>query len=254
MENKIYRLYEVGGCVRDRLLGIKSKDIDYSFEFTEDFFQKAPSRDPQWFFNKMNEMLKAEGFTIHTTFPDCFTSKAKFPKGHINEKISADIVMCRKESYRDSGTRKPMVEVGTLYDDLLRRDFTVNAMAIDDTGVLIDPFDGATDLKNRILRCPIDAETSFMDDPLRAIRCLRFAASKNFLINEDCKFALRDSRMWAKFEEVVSRQRVREELLKMFNLDTFLALKILNDHISTRVLKDVIFKDDIWLKPTDEKK
>ena len=251
---KNYKLYIVGGFVRDKLLGVDSKDVDYAFEFSDEFFREFRTSTPNWFYREMNAILEAEGYEIFLETPDCFTTRAKFPKGHINEKLTADFVMCRKENYPDKTSRQPLVEVGNLYDDLLRRDFRLNAMALTEDGVLIDPFNGEKDLKNRILSCPIDAETSFMDDPLRAIRCLRFAATKNFLINDDCKFALRDRRIWEKFEVVVSRERVREELLKMFKYNTFLALKILNDHVSPRVLRDVIFKDDMWLKPSVEKR
>lgn len=254
---KNYRLYLVGGYVRDKLLGVESNDVDYSFEFSESFFQNAPSREPQWFFEEMNGMLEAEGFTIHTTFPDCFTTKARFPKGHINEKLSVDIVMCRKESYRDSNSRKPMVEAGTLYDDLLRRDFTVNAMAIDDTGVLIDPFDGASDLKKKLIRCPVSASQSFNDDPLRMLRALRFGITKGFTLESSIQHVIMtDEVMWDKFAKVVSTERIREELVKMLTHSTVETMRLLvdiGDQSRINIVK-FLLRDEIWFKPTTEKR
>ena len=248
-----YKLYIVGGYVRDKLLGLKSKDIDYAFEFDEDFIKKYKNLSPSDFYTMMNIMLKNEGFEIFLETPSCFTTRAKFPKGHINENLTADFVLCRKEVYLDENTRQPSVEIGNLYDDLERRDFTVNAIAIAEDGILIDPFNGSEDLSNKILKCPINAKTSFNDDPLRAIRALRFIVTKNLEIDIDIKESLNDMKMWEKFDKVVSRERVRDELHKMFKFDTFESLNIFK-YIPETVIKNIIFKNDIWLKPTAEKK
>lgn len=250
---KNYKLYIVGGYVRDKLLGLKSKDIDYAFEFDEDFIKKYKNLSPSDFYTMMNITLKNEGFEIFLETPSCFTTRAKFPKGHINEKLTADFVLCRKEVYLDENTRQPSVQIGNLYDDLERRDFTVNAMAITEDGVLIDPFNGSKDLSDKILKCPISAKTSFNDDPLRAIRALRFIVTKNLEIDTDIKESLNDMKMWEKFDKVVSRERVREELHKMFIFDTVESLNIFK-YLPETVTKNIIFKKDIWLKTTTEKK
>ena len=249
-----YKLYKVGGCVRDSLLGIESKDIDFSFEFTSEFIKENSDMSMSWFYMEMYDILEKEGYEIFLSTPDCFTIRAKFPQGHKYKGLTADFVMCRKETYVNRENRKPIVEIGTLYDDQMRRDFTINAIAQDENNVLIDPFNGISDIRNKILRCPIDANTSFKDDPLRAIRCLRFALTKTFTISDDCKNALKEYDMWYKFDKVVSRERVREELSKMFKYNSLLAIEILYKYIPKTYIHKFIFKDDIWLKPTNEKK
>ncbi|MDR1019056.1 MAG: hypothetical protein LBM02_10200 [Lachnospiraceae bacterium] len=251
---KEFKLYKVGGCVRDALLGLKSKDIDYTFEFKEDFIQQYLHNKPDWFYTRMNDILKQEGFEIFLETPEAFTTRAKFPVAHQFEGLVADFVMARKESYPNKHSRMPVVEIGTLYDDLKRRDFTVNSIALDEENdEIIDPFNGVSDINNGVLRCPIDAETSFNDDPLRVLRLLRFSLTKNFKISSDCVKAMYNPKMWIKFNEVVSRERVREELQKMFKFDTMGAIKLLH-LIETDILENVVFKDDLWLKPTFEKR
>lgn len=248
---KDFKLYKVGGCVRDEILGVKSKDIDFSFEFISG---EVLTLSPEVSFNRMNEILKVEGFEIFLETPSCFTTRARFPKDHENSGLCADFVMCRKEVYNDPESRQPTVLVGNLYEDLQRRDFTVNAIAQDENGILIDPFNGRKDLKEMILKCPIDAETSFMDDPLRMLRALRFMVTKNFRVDEDIAWMMFQHKVWVKFDDVVSRERVREELYKMFHYDTIRSLKILSEYVPQHYVTDYIFKGDMWLKPTTEKK
>ena len=251
---KNYKLYIVGGFVRDKLLGIKSKDVDYAFEYSEEYVKVYNNFTPIKAYEDMNDILEEEGFEIFLETPDCFTTRAKFPKNHINKGLTADFVMCRKETYPDALSRQPLVEIGNLYDDLYRRDFRVNAMALSEDGVLIDPFNGSKDIENKILSCPKDAMTSFMDDPLRAIRCMRFAVTKNFKIDDDCKKALKNEKVWSKLGKTVSRERVREELLIMFKHDTLKSVNVFYESLLPGILHWYILKDDIWLKPTTEKK
>lgn len=255
---KIYKLYICGGYVRDKLLGIKSKDIDYSFEFTQEFTSQFTTITPDMFYERMNEILEKEGFEIFLETPDCFTTRARFPKGHRHEKLTADFVMCRKETYPQSDSRKPKVEVGTLFDDLRRRDFTMNAIAEDEDGNLIDPFNGIQDIRDKIIRCPIDAETSFNDDPLRMLRALRFSITKDFDTCSDIdNIIISDTKMWSKFSEVVSQERIREEVYKMMKHDTVRTIQMLSNYHEMNGVINIlgrIFAEGMWLKPTTEKK
>ena len=104
------------------------------------------------------------------------------------------------------------VQLGTLYDDLRRRDFTINAMAYDLDGLLIDFFDGQNDLKNKILRTPLAAEKTFDDDPLRMMRAIRFATQLNFEITQETFSAIQKM---ASRITIVSQERITEELQKM---------------------------------------
>lgn len=242
-----FKLYKVGGCVRDSLLGLKSKDIDYSFIFEEIDRNITPDE----YFIKMENILKSIGVEIFQLRPDCFTIR-----GRLNGE-SVDYVMGRKETYPNTESRIPVVEMGDLYEELRRRDFTVNAIAEDEEGNLIDPFNGAKDIENRILRCPIDAKTSFNDDPLRMLRALRFSITKDFKINLDVNMViLSDVGMWEKFSKVVSQERIREEIFKMFQHDTVAAMDLLVTlHMNSPInIMEKIFTNNMWLKPTMEKR
>jgi poly(A) polymerase len=254
---KTYKLYKVGGCVRDALLGLKSKDIDFTFEFSPEYIKTFKEDLPSAFYTTMNDILSNEGFEIFLEVPEAFTTRARFPGGHKYEKLTADFVLARKETYPNPETRMPVVEIGTLYDDLKRRDFTVNAIAEDEDGNLIDPFDGQGALKYKLLRCPVDAETSFNNDPLRMLRALRFSITKKLFMSQDILKVIRtDVGMWDKFSKVVSQERIREEIFKMMKHNTVDSMGMLVELDRTsgiNVLKR-IFENAMWLKPTTEKK
>lgn len=251
---KKYNLYLVGGFVRDKLLGVESKDVDYAFEFTQETIEANKLFPVETMYKNMNRELLEAGFTIFLEVPECFTTRAKFPKGHVNENLVADFVMCRKETYPDPQSRKPVVEMGTLYDDLARRDFKVNAMAIDEDGVLIDPFDGALDLKENRLSCVKDAHTSFSEDYLRMLRAIRFAITKKFTMDEDLWSGLQNVDYWYNLKDHVSTERVREEMYKCLKHDTVRTIRILTelDKSCGNILYS-IFSGELWLKPTMEK-
>jgi tRNA nucleotidyltransferase/poly(A) polymerase len=157
--------------------------------------------------------------------------------------------MARKEIGYIPGTRTPIVKPGTLYDDLERRDFTLNALAKDDDGTIIDYFNGLEHLKFKMLITPLDTNVTFNDDPLRLLRALRFSITKDFRISDDIWNELNNFNYESKMG-VVSTERIREELFKCFKHDT---LKTLDKLTEFKYLRDYIFKNNLlWLKPTME--
>ena len=242
------KIFKVGGSVRDKLLGVHSKDIDFTFVLDE--LDKTVEEG----FQEMTEWMTGEGFEIFLSTPDCFTIRAKFPKGSENEKLVADFVMARKEIGYIEGTRKPILVLGTLEDDLIRRDFTLNAMAEDEDGNLIDLFGGKEDLERRLLRTPLPAKQTMMDDPLRIMRALRFKITKGFSIADDIWLAMMQPDILDKLRTTVSPERIREELLKMMKHNTPETIRLLN-LVDTRSIPgfiDLVFERGLWLKPTFE--
>ena len=244
------KIFKVGGCIRDKFLGVDSKDIDFTFvlEDTKGFTVEDG-------FQIMTNWMTDQGFEIFLSTPDCFTIRAKFPKDHQFAGLVADFVMARKEIGYMEGTRRPILELGTLEDDLLRRDFTLNALAEDIDGNIIDLFGGIEDLKVGILRTPMDAKVTLMDDPLRILRALRFTVTKDFIMSDDIWEAMKQPNILKKLEQTVSGQRIREEIFKMMAHDTPRSLRLLVDidQVIPGFL-NLVFKDDMWLKPTFEKK
>jgi tRNA nucleotidyltransferase/poly(A) polymerase len=199
-------------------------------------------------FGILNEYLKAEGFEIFLVTDHCFTIRAKFPKDHVYSGV-ADFVMARKEVGYIPGTRTPIIKPGTLYDDLERRDFTLNALAKNEDGKIIDYFDGIKDLKDGILRTPLDTIETFNDDPLRILRAIRFSITKGFTIPNDMWHDIYHYDYQTKMY-VVSDERIREELYKCFKFDTLETLEKLRQFPH---LTEYIFRDNkLWLKPTFE--
>ena len=192
--------YVVGGYVRDIFLERPSNDIDVVVVGSG---------------IAVAEQLKRElGKKAHlSVFRNFGTAQVKFyQKGREYE---VEFVGARRESYSHD-SRKPIVEDGTLEDDQNRRDFTINAMAIclnsKRFGELVDPFNGIADLEDGIIATPLDPEITFSDDPLRMMRCIRFATQLNFQIEEATFEALQ--RM-ANRIKIVSGERIEVELNKI---------------------------------------
>lgn len=254
-DKTMFKFYEVGGKIRDKLLGLTNKDVDYVAVPTEACYSSIHPRESQpsparLVFQALKSYLEEQKFEIFLVTPDCYTIRARFPEGYKYQGV-ADFVMARKEVGYVPGTRIPIVEPGNLYDDLSRRDFTVNALAKDpDTGEIIDYFGGIEDLKYRCLRTPLDTEVTLNDDPLRILRAIRFKITKSFSFHSDLDAGV----MCYPYEErmsVVSEERIREELVKCFKYSTYETLHVLETYDS---LRDYIFKNtNLWLKPTSEK-
>lgn len=232
-----FNFFEVGGCVRDALLGVQSKDIDFAVE--------APS------FQAMKEFFTAQGFQIFLETPEHQTLRAKFPKGHPNEGMVADFVLCRKESGYSDGRHPDEVQPGSIFDDLARRDFTVNAIARNlATGELLDPHNGQQDLADRVLRCVGSAKKQIAEDPLRALRAVRLSLTKGLRLHEDVVAALHDPELPGRLASV-STDRKREELAKAFKANTLAAFRLIAS--LPPALQEAIFADSaLWLKPTTE--
>lgn len=243
----MFKFYEVGGKVRDEILELESKDVDYVAVPGEDLLEEVSSAHTM--FGILEGYLKEEGFEIFLVTPDCFTIRAKFPKDHKYSGV-ADFVMARKEVGYIPGTRQPIVKPGTLYDDLERRDFTLNALAKDEDGTIIDFFNGIDALKRGQLITPLDCKVTFDDDPLRILRAIRFCITKEFYMGAYMDGVIQDYDYENKMG-VVSTERIREELFKCFKHDTISTLKTLHEFPA---LRNYVFANNIlWLKPTMEK-
>lgn len=255
-----FKFYEVGGKIRDELLGLTNKDVDYVAVPSEELLRNIEEAQclvdgiypntTNAVFTMLESHLREEGFEIFLVTPDCYTIRAKFPEGYKYQGV-ADFVMARKEVGYVPGTRIPIVEPGNLYDDLSRRDFTVNALAKDpDTGEIIDYFGGLEDIKEKLLRTPLPPIVTFDDDPLRILRGIRFSITKRLRVSEDMWQAMKAYDYFDKMP-VVSEERIREELTKCFKCNSSLTLGWLSELTD---LRDYIFKNtNLWLKPTNEK-
>lgn len=186
--------YVVGGYVRDLFLHRHSKDIDFvtvgsGIEVAEAVARKLGA--------KCN------------VFRNFGTAQVK------NHDFELEFVGARRESYHRE-SRNPIVEDGTLDDDLARRDFTINAMAISvnagNFGELIDPYDGIGDLDYQLIRTPLDPDITFSDDPLRMMRAIRFATQLAFTIDDETFDAIRRN---ASRIEIISKERIADELMKI---------------------------------------
>jgi len=193
--------YVVGGYVRDLFLERPSNDIDVVVVGSG--------------ISVANELKKTFGKRAHiSVFHNFGTAQVKFGG------MEVEFVGARKESYSHD-SRKPIVEDGTLEDDQNRRDFTINAMAVclnkSHFGELVDPFGGIDDLWDGIIRTPLDPDITFSDDPLRMMRCVRFATQLNFFIEDETFDALERN---AERIKIVSGERIADELNKIMATPT----------------------------------
>lgn len=186
-------IYVIGGFVRDLFLSLPSKDIDILVIGNGIKFAESAGKLLQ---------------TKVSVFKNFGTAMLR------HGDLEIEFVGARKESYRLE-SRKPIVENGTLEDDQKRRDFTINAMALglnaSNFGRLLDPFDGVQDLKNKLIRTPLDPDITFSDDPLRMLRAIRFATQLHFSIHDEALEAIKRN---AERIKIVSQERITDELNK----------------------------------------
>jgi len=195
-DNMHLECYAIGGYVRDIFLHRPSKDIDIVTVGSGIVLAEAIK-------DKLGKKAKL------SVFKNFGTAQIKYKDTEI------EFVGARKESYqRDS--RKPIVEDGTLQDDLERRDFTINALAVclnkDRFGELIDPFEGLNDMEKLTIRTPLDPDITFSDDPLRMMRAIRFSSQLGFDIEPDTFEAITRNKERI---EIISKERIIDELNKI---------------------------------------
>ncbi len=192
--------YVIGGWVRDLFLERPSKDIDVVV------VGKGIERPGIVIAEALKQRLGKANIAIYRNFG---TAQLKY------KQMEVEFVGARRESY-DHNSRKPITEDGTLEEDQNRRDFTINAMALclnrERFGELVDPFNGLYDLEDGIIATPLDPDVTFSDDPLRMMRCIRFATQLNFYIEDETFEALERNKERIK---IVSAERIADELNKI---------------------------------------
>lgn len=222
------QVFVIGGYVRDIFLNRSSKDIDIVVVGSGIDFAKSVA-----------QQLKGAKVTYFKNFG---TAQLKYSD------VEIEFVGARKESYR-LDSRKPIVENGTLEDDLQRRDFSINAMAIslnsDTYGKLIDPFNGIKDIEDRLIRTPLDPDITFSDDPLRMIRAIRFATQLGFDIGPTSLASIK--RIKDRIS-IVSIERIIDEVNKMMLASKPSVGFLLLDQTG---LLDIIFPEIAKLKGVD---
>lgn len=227
-------VFLVGGAVRDLLLGIEQKkDLDFVVIGSGLDFAKS-----------LDKKLKEAGSLVE--FPEFDT--ARYILGEDDGKIELEFAGARSESYREK-SRKPVVSPATLEQDLSRRDFTVNAMALPVEILLkkptpsvlkksiIDPYSGKKHLVEKILITPLDPDQTFIDDPLRMLRAVRFASQLNFAIDQNVLDSIHKNRQRL---EIISAERIKEEVFKLLSTQTPSIGLLLMFH--TKLL-DIIFPE-----------
>lgn len=237
---KDVRLFLVGGAVREIVRGFPEKVKDWDFAVEADSFIG------------MRDWLKTNGFEIFLETPQYFTIRARAPRegftfaGMDMAGRTFDFALCRTDGEYSDGRRPDEVAVGTIESDLSRRDFTMNAIAMDASGKLVDPFRGQQDILREEIRC-VGSVERLREDSLRMLRAIRFSVQLGFDLDTDIHnfLVLYTNSLLL---ENVSQERIREELAKCFRIDTLTTLGLLSIYhwISVQIFSE----ENMWLMPT----
>lgn len=231
------KIYQVGGSVRDLKLGKSPKDIDYAVE--------APS------YEDMKKYILSTGGEIFLETPEYVTIRALWAAGECEKRHPCDFTLCRKESGYDDFRHPTKIEPGTILEDLSRRDFSINAMAIDtSTAAIIDPYSGLEDIKLGILRAVRNPYERFGEDALRILRLIRFSIVLDFEIEQITFLAAKSC---LHLLTKISTDRIREELLKMFKHDTIRTINLLSKITDNDLRYFFNERTKLWLEPTNKK-
>ena len=238
------KLFEVGGSIRDELMGLHNPpDLDFCAESPLGWEVLLA-----WCQENMKK--------VFLVTPEFLTIRGMMPNGE-----AIDVVMCRGDGPSSDGRHPDHVVPGTLFDDLARRDFTVNAMArevdpktLEPVGEIVDPHGGLTDLKIGMLRTVGPAADRFSEDGLRVLRAARFCLTKDLVPSEEIAAALNSIEWWEWIVKTVSPERIREELNKMFKHDSPEAMRFFMHMCHPQAFFVVTEGTGIWLKPTMEHK
>ncbi len=194
--------YLVGGCVRDLMLNPSADSIDIDIMVEGDGISFAK--------------LLAKKMNVPKVVPFPKFATAKIPY----HEYEIEIASARLESYDKSSRNPSSIQISNIQDDLLRRDFTINAMAIslneNNFGEFFDPFNGMEDLKNKILKTPLNPDNTFSDDPLRMMRACYFASKLSLEIEPECLLSIQNN---SERISIVSQERITNELFKILGTD-----------------------------------
>nr|QBK86976.1 MAG: poly A polymerase head domain protein [Marseillevirus LCMAC103] len=225
------KLYKVGGAVRDELLGVAPSDIDYAVEAAD--------------FAEMRAFLADRPAT------SIFLEKAGFGTIRAKNRDTGEVIdytLCRKDGRYSDRRRPDSIEATDILTDLARRDFTINAIAVDaETGALLDPHKGADDIRRGLIRCVGAARDRMAEDPLRLLRAFRFSVTKDFTICDSIRELFGDAE-FAPLLRGVAVERRLEELRKAFEHDTARTLRLLSE-LPPEFVENV-FHGGLWLLPT----
>lgn len=191
-------LYAVGGCVRDSIMGYPIKDIDLVVDLPNGGIEFA-----NWLCQ--NHYLVYEPVT-YPTYGTAMFKLLEFPE------LELEIVETRKEQYKDKNSRNPDVTYGSLAEDCMRRDLTINALYYDVTNEkIIDLVGGQEDIKNHIIKTPVDPDIIYDDDPLRMLRCCRFSGRYGWIIDDDTANGIKRN---AERMGIIAQERITDEMKK----------------------------------------
>ncbi|MGM9804371.1 MAG: CCA tRNA nucleotidyltransferase [Muribaculaceae bacterium] len=208
-------VYTVGGCVRDELMGLEIKDIDICVSLCSGGIRFA-----EWL---EQQELTTKSVTVYPNFGTAMLHLKAFPD------VELEFVQTRKEKYIDHSCRNPETAFGTIEDDCMRRDLTINALYCNiSTDEIVDiTGNGVNDIRDHIIRTPTNPDLTYNDDPLRILRCIRFACRYGWEIDSETMAGMKRNTFRL---EIITKERVREEFNKMLTCKyPVMALKLLRE-------------------------